>query len=65
MPGLEELLSFSYWTAERSEVVRNFSLALTGFIALFFLIWRAISADRAAKASMRQAEAALKQIAGF
>lgn len=56
------LFSWAYWTIEKSAVVRNFSLGVAGIIGLVFLIWRAISADKAAHAALKQSEAAGKQI---
>jgi hypothetical protein len=62
MVSFSDLFTWSYWTLDKSATIRNFGIAIAGFISLFFLIWRAISADRSSKASLRQAQAALSQI---
>lgn len=54
---------FSYWqqggtNTSRSDIARNFLLALAAFIGLFFGIWRAWTAHTQANASVRQAETA-------
>ncbi len=67
-PGGEPpFFSWAYWQEEggtstsRSEVARNFLLALAAFIGLGFGIWRAYTAYRQTQASQRQAVAANEQ----
>ena len=62
--GIEilEWFNWAFWTAEKSAVVRNFSIGIAGIVGLFFLIWRAISADKMARAALKQSELASRQI---
>lgn len=57
-----EWLTWAFWTADKSEAFRNLSLSIAGVVSFFFLVWRAISADRSSKAAIKQAQAALSQI---
>lgn len=57
-----EWLTWAFWTAEKSAAFRNLCLSIAGVVSLFFLVWRAISADRSSKAALTQAPAALGQI---
>ena len=60
--GIWEWLSWSFWTADKSAVVRNFSVGIAGVVGLLFLIWRAVSADKMARAALKQSETAGRQI---
>jgi hypothetical protein len=35
-----EILSWAYWESDKSEIIRNFALALAALIGVPFLIWR-------------------------
>ena len=60
------IFSWSYWQegstdTSRSDIARNFLLALAAFIGLGFGIWRAVTAHRQAKASLSLAKTASEQ----
>ena len=60
------IFSWAYWQeggggASRSEIARNFLLALAAFIGLGFGIWRAVTAHRQTRAAQGQASAATEQ----
>jgi hypothetical protein len=52
---LSNIIDWSFWDADKSAVARNFLLMATGLVGLIFLIWRAISTDRSARAALKQA----------
>ena len=57
------IFSWEYWQegstgTSRSDIARNFLLALAAFIGLGFGIWRAWTAHRQAQASQQQARVA-------
>ena len=56
-----EFLSWAYWGADKSEVIRNLGIVLVAFIGLPFLIWRSIAAHITAKAALTTSMASLRQ----
>ena len=56
-----EIMSWSYWGADKSEVIRNLGLIVIATVGSPFLIWRAFSAHNTSLASLEQAKASLKQ----
>lgn len=57
-----QLFSWELWSLEKSEIVRNLALALSGIIGIALLLWRAWAADRTARAALLQATIGLEQI---
>jgi hypothetical protein len=56
-----EILSWAYWSEDKSEIVRNLGLAIAAFLALPFLIWRTIALNKSARAALESSKAAFEQ----
>jgi hypothetical protein len=56
-----EILSWAYWGSDKSEIIRNFALALAALIGVPFLIWRTFATHKSAKAALTRSMASLKQ----
>lgn len=66
MENLSSFLEFFGWLhmtgIEKTEFLRNFSIAFTAAIGLVFLMWRAISQDTLARAAIGQSKVAIGQL---
>jgi hypothetical protein len=48
--------------AEKSDIVRNLGLLFSAVVGVIFLVWRAVSNDRMARAALKQAQTATGQL---